>query len=499
MPFFRLSRSLIECFCFHLQTYVENPNTGEITMSLSSDSTCSSLGVYSQTNRAESIPERSEVIRLYPSNETRWHDYDYCEFADWMVGRWESISIGAKSLVYRDHSSFKTYTMKCIEKVRADASPAGTEARMNESKFISFSRTQCGEEQYHCVWVTKRSDNILEFQIGSRTIQHLGGSSRPDATICDDKYFDKTRWLTQGRLDHSVVSACPIDGDFEGRIPDAEGLCAKLWSECDRPDIMFYQVSACDYDEIFEGKRTHSTMARCIDEVSFAEREYQCLGQWNENNLVYAFTKRRDVGVFECFVGTMATNQDIFIKEAGEHCQRDVDPNRYGMQLKQTKFCNTNRRKIAKMPSHKSIMQLIAAAAANGTDFGISLSAPIERHHINFDISMNATAFDDGINANAKTAPANSTSHDGIQFVISNETNANNVSKGDQYIVSATISSDNSQAHSTTAAPTSSIRPTYSTINESDFNSVMTLADSSQAIIIYCTVLINIRNLVSCW
>lgn len=247
---------------FSHQTYLENPNTGEITLSLSSDSTCASIGVYSQTNRAESIQERSEVIRLYPSKEINWHEYDYCNFPEWMNGKWESLSIDDKKLVYSDHSSFKTYTMKCIERINENFVVTTNKTKynkneknqFNETKFISFSRTQCGEEQYHCVWVAKRSENILEFQIGAKTIQHLGVGSRPDGSICDDRYFDKTRWLTQGRIEHGLVTtACPIDGDFEGLIPDAEGLCAKLWSECDRPDIMFYQVSACDYDEIFEG------------------------------------------------------------------------------------------------------------------------------------------------------------------------------------------------------------------------------------------------------
>lgn len=82
----------------------------------------------------------------------------------------------------------------------------------------------------------------------------------------------------------------------------------------------------------------------------FAEREYQCLGQWQEDDVVYIYTKRRDVGTYECFVGTM-NGQEIFIKEAGEHCQREVDPNRYGMQLKQTKYCNSNHHKQSKHPT----------------------------------------------------------------------------------------------------------------------------------------------------
>ena len=121
-----------------------------------------------------------------------------------------------------------------------------------------FSRTQCGEEQFHCIWAIKRSANILEFQIGSKTVQNLAASDSDadsEDNICADKYFDETRWLTQGRLDHSLtMSPCPVNGEFTGFVPDAEGLCAKLSSECQSKDIMYYQVSACDYDEVFEGR-----------------------------------------------------------------------------------------------------------------------------------------------------------------------------------------------------------------------------------------------------
>jgi hypothetical protein len=119
-----------------------------------------------------------------------------------------------------------------------------------------------------------------------------------------------------------MTSPCSISGDFTGYIPDAAGLCAKLSSECKSQDVMHYQVSACEFDEIYE------------------EREYSCLGQWSENGLVYAFTHRKDVGGYECFVGALLSDKQIFIKEAGEHCQRHVDPYRYGMELNQVAHCN---------------------------------------------------------------------------------------------------------------------------------------------------------------
>lgn len=67
-----------------------------------------------------------------------------------------------------------------------------------------------------------------------------------------------------------------------------------------------------------------------------SERKYQCLGQWTENDVVYAYTKRLDVGTYECFVGAMTPENKIFLKEAGENCQRNVNPYRFGMEIHQT-------------------------------------------------------------------------------------------------------------------------------------------------------------------
>lgn len=110
---------------------------------------------------------------------------------------------------------------------------------------------------------------------------------------------------------------CPISGEYTGIIPDTTDLCAKLWSDCRAPELMYYQVSDCITLELYE------------------EREYKCLGHWREADLLYTYTQRKDVaaGTYECFVGSIITDNDIFIKEAGEHCQRHVDPLTFGMKL----------------------------------------------------------------------------------------------------------------------------------------------------------------------
>jgi len=49
--------------------------------------------------------------------------------------------------------------------------------------------------------------------------------------------------------------ACPISGEYTGVIPDAVGLCAKLYSDCHNPQTMFYSVSNCqNLTEVYEGK-----------------------------------------------------------------------------------------------------------------------------------------------------------------------------------------------------------------------------------------------------
>lgn len=34
----------------------------------------------------------------------------------------------------------------------------------------------------------------------------------------------------------------------------------------------------------------------------FSEREYRCLGSWDENGVLFTYTQRRDMEGFQCFV-----------------------------------------------------------------------------------------------------------------------------------------------------------------------------------------------------
>lgn len=143
-------------------------------------------------------------------------------------------------------------------------------------------------------------------------------------SLCDEENFSDNTWVTQGRYDASEPTPYPIIGEYTGVIPDTDGLCAKLYSDCNNPEIMFYTIFNCfNRSEVYE------------------EREYRCLGAWNEDGLIYTFTQRRDmVGMgHECFVGLVTAKGDLYLREAGTNCERGQEPLKYGMRLSQVSKC----------------------------------------------------------------------------------------------------------------------------------------------------------------
>lgn len=279
--------------------YKQDPKTGKIEMALSRDSTCTN-GLHNITSAFETMILKPKIERPWPAEVS----FEMCSFPQWMSGDWEHVRVKSDTMIYKDHNSFKTHTIRCVAVLE------------DSDKYLVFSRTQCDEESYNCLRLANRGNNILEFQLGTNS-----SINKDDVfTICSDENFQSDQWITQGRLEIPPglsTGMCPITGEYTGRIPDATDLCAKLWSDCRAPELMYYQVSHCESEEIFE------------------EREYQCLGHWRERNLLYTYTERKDVsaGTYECFVGSIITEGEIYIKEAGEHCQRNVDPLRYGMKL----------------------------------------------------------------------------------------------------------------------------------------------------------------------
>lgn len=98
---------------------------------------------------------------------------------------------------------------------------------------------------------------------------------------------------------------------------------------------------------------------------TISEREYRCLGKFADRGLTYTYTERRDVLGYECFVGVIINDGELFIKEAGEHCQRDVEPLRLGMKVTRQATCYAPR------PSAKP--NAIATAVTSATSFNANM------------------------------------------------------------------------------------------------------------------------------
>merc|ERR1711892_1119859 len=97
---------------------------------------------------------------------------------------------------------------------------------------------------------------------------------------------------------------------------DAEGLCARSVTSCERADQMIYQVYNCEN----------------ITEV-YEDRSYYCYGAFEENGLVYTVVKRLDLPYRECFVGITLDEGRSMITEAGTSCGRNKEPGTSGMLL----------------------------------------------------------------------------------------------------------------------------------------------------------------------
>lgn len=94
-------------------------------MALSSDSTC----VTDLVNATSGF----ETFVLQPKIEKTWPlevSFEMCSFPKWMYGDWEHVRVRNNTMIYKDHSSFKTYTIKCVGVVE------------DSDKYLVFSRTQ---------------------------------------------------------------------------------------------------------------------------------------------------------------------------------------------------------------------------------------------------------------------------------------------------------------------------------------------------------------------
>ncbi|RWS03145.1 hypothetical protein B4U79_08850, partial [Dinothrombium tinctorium] len=245
--------------------YREEANSGRIFLSLSADSTCTAQ-LKSATNGFESL-----ILNPIPTKSFPTHvETSKCRFPEWSQGKWDRTKIDGNTLKFKDQlTQFRTFP------------------------------------------------NILEFQFGTQKTDTYSEH------LCEDMQFTSHSWFTQGKKNIAIATPCPITGDYMGVVPGVTGLCAKVASDCNNPDIMFYTVSSCE-------NRSHI----------FEEREYRCLGNWEEDGILYTHTQRRDMPGHQCFTGKIQKNgEEAFIKEAGDSCIRGEDPLIFGMKITKQASC----------------------------------------------------------------------------------------------------------------------------------------------------------------
>jgi hypothetical protein len=254
-------------------------------MALSNDSTC--------THQLDSHSAGYEMLQLHSMKQPIRASRSY-SLPKWAQGEWESVSVKGGHLIYKSDEEFTSYSAETI------SSP-------NTNRYLVRLETSCGPAAYACLALEQRSDNIIELMIGKH-------SKSSHQSLCDIEHFLEKDWLTLGKA--TVRSSCPLVGEFSGALPDAEGLCARSVTSCDRSDKMNYQVYNCENTtEVYE------------------DRSYHCYGAFKENGLVYTVVKRLDLPFRECFVGTDLVDGRSMITEAGVSCGRDKEPEKSGMLL----------------------------------------------------------------------------------------------------------------------------------------------------------------------
>ncbi|KAK0170361.1 hypothetical protein PV328_010932 [Microctonus aethiopoides] len=309
-------RPQYRCGLYHVD------NKGKIYMAFSSDSSCTQ-------NLENSTSGYETLILSRATNQRRMPDYvttHLASYPKWAQGEWEESLIVKGTMTFNDLNGYHSYTFVTVE------------SNHETGRYIVYSKNHCDQEAYVCLMMRQRSENILEFKIGTVS------SPVYARYLCDDPNLDTSDWMTQARLERLVESPCPITGHYMGRITDLPGTCAELSSNCNTREIMYYKVTDCESGELYE------------------ERQYLCLGQWEEKGVMYTYTKRNDTSTNECFVGLIVNDEEIYIKEAGDHCLRNIDPRREGMRLYKKGQCYGNSPSPAPTPikpiPHDPIMRI---------------------------------------------------------------------------------------------------------------------------------------------
>lgn len=146
-------------------------------MTLKINNDCSSL---SSKNGFTPPSKNQQIFKIQKNVHDFQNSATALDFPSWLHGQWQFLKVMKNQLIFRDQTSLKFYRMMLVN-------------QLSDEKFIVMSRSQCGEENYKCLWIRKLDKNILEFQTSSASAEKLTSYN-----ICnDEEYFEGSRWITQ--------------------------------------------------------------------------------------------------------------------------------------------------------------------------------------------------------------------------------------------------------------------------------------------------------------
>ena len=220
-----------------------------------------------------------------------------------------------------------------------------------------------GDDFYTCLTMEKRGENVMEFQLAADT------SSSYNQSLCQsDKTFAQESWVTQGSKFFYIsfyncfsiainisdwflkesLSTRKRRAPYRESTPALSRMLSVYAPRCIRTAVTLRGCFTASLAVIITAKFT-TVIIFNIELfkplyilqrhflVNTSEREYRCLGMFADRGLTYTYTERRvhngDVLSYECFVGVIINDGELYIKEAGEHCQRDAEPLRLGMKV----------------------------------------------------------------------------------------------------------------------------------------------------------------------
>jgi len=319
--------------------FKEDLSRGYTWMAMSNDSTC--------TNQLDSHSAGYETLQLHSLKKSLTslsREVTGYSLPSWSQGNWNEkiFSVQGGRIIYRSDDDMTTYIAQSLSSPQPD-------------RYLIRLESACGRAAYACIAIEKRATNIIEMKLGKQ-------SKSPESQLCASENFLSFSWLTLSR--QHAPSACPLQGEFSGALPDAEGLCARSVTSCQRKDLMQYQVFNCENKtEVYE------------------DRRYLCYGIFKEGSLTYTVMNRLDLPGRECFVGVTLGDGKGMIAEAGKSCGRDKEPLVSGMMLShQTDTCVQWELEEKRKQTHPQSDNIIQSHTANISVIQAVTEITLEKH-----------------------------------------------------------------------------------------------------------------------